>query len=152
MELPNNVSEQIAFNTRYKIEEHMFFVMDKSTHKKHLSQPLRTIIKQFHLAVTLLTDYNGIFKVTDKNIEFCFTTRINDDDFNVITIPKGAYELESSNDQTKRIIIKEAYFTEENYQFIIKLIFSTLDTIIEIEANFIRSQINFLPGDSMRTL
>ena len=35
--------EQIAFITRSRIDEHMLIVMDKSTHEKHLSQPLQTI-------------------------------------------------------------------------------------------------------------
>ena len=42
MELPSNLLEQIAFNTRPKIEEHMLFIMDKSTHEEYLSQPLQT--------------------------------------------------------------------------------------------------------------
>ena len=68
MELPSNVLEQIAFKTRPKIEEHMLVVMDKTTHKEHLSQPLQTNNKQFKIAITLLTPYNGIFKVTKKII------------------------------------------------------------------------------------
>ena len=40
--LPSKILEQIAFNTRPKIEEHMLIVMDKSTHEEHLSQPLQT--------------------------------------------------------------------------------------------------------------
>ena len=39
MQLPSKLLEQIAFNTRAKIEEHMLIVMDKSTHEEHLSQP-----------------------------------------------------------------------------------------------------------------
>ena len=42
MELPNKMVEQIAFNTKGKIEEHMLVVMDKSIHEEHLSQPLQT--------------------------------------------------------------------------------------------------------------
>ena len=37
MELPSKLLEQIAFNTRTRIQEHMLIVMDKSTHEKHLS-------------------------------------------------------------------------------------------------------------------
>ena len=51
MELPSKLLEQIAFNTRPKTEEHMLIVMDKSTHEKHLSQPLQTSIKRFKIAV-----------------------------------------------------------------------------------------------------
>ena len=54
--------------------------MDKSTHKKHLSQPLQTFIKQFKIAVTFLTGYNGIFNNTDKNIKFHFMKSITDED------------------------------------------------------------------------
>ena len=79
MELPSKLFEQIAFNTRPKIEEHMLFITDKSTHGEYLSQPLQTINKQFKIAVTFLTGYNGIFKVTDKNIKFFFTKSIDDE-------------------------------------------------------------------------
>ena len=62
MELPSKLLDQIALNTRPKIEEHVLFLMDKSTHEEHLSQPLHTNNKQFKLAVTFLIVYNGIFK------------------------------------------------------------------------------------------
>ena len=55
MELPSKLLEQIAFNTRPKIEEHMLIVMDKSIHEEHLSQPLQTNNKQFKKVVTFLT-------------------------------------------------------------------------------------------------
>ena len=64
MELPSNLLEQIALNTRPKIEEHMLIVMDKSAHKEHLFQPLQTNNEQFKIAVIFLTGYNGIFNVT----------------------------------------------------------------------------------------
>ena len=70
MELPIKILEQIAFNTRPKIKEHMLIVMDKSTHEEHLSQPLQTNTKQFKIAVTFLTGYNGIFNVKNSNIRF----------------------------------------------------------------------------------
>ena len=113
MELPSKLLEQIAFNTRPKIEEHTLIVIDKSTHEEHLSQPLQTNIKQFKTSVTFLTVYNGIFNVTDKNNNFYFMKSINDDDFSVISIPPGAYELESLNDELIRIIIKDGYFTKD---------------------------------------
>ena len=37
MELPSKLLEQIAFNTRPKIEEHMLVVMDKSTRRAFIS-------------------------------------------------------------------------------------------------------------------
>ena len=70
MELPSKLLEQIAFNTRPKIEEHMLIVMDKSTHGEQLSQPLQTTNKQFEIAITFLTGYNGTFEVTNSNIKF----------------------------------------------------------------------------------
>ena len=51
MELPSKLLEQIAFNTRPKIEEHMLIIMDKSTHEEHLFEPLQTNNKQFKIAV-----------------------------------------------------------------------------------------------------
>ena len=66
MELTSKLLEEIAFNTRPKIEEHMLIVMNKSTHEEHLSQPLQTNNKQFKIAVTFLTAYNGIFIVNNN--------------------------------------------------------------------------------------
>ena len=62
--------KKIVLNTRSKIEEHKLFVMDKSIHKKNLSQALQTNNKQFKTADTFLTGYNGIFNVTNENNEF----------------------------------------------------------------------------------
>ena len=42
MELPSKILEQIAFNTRPKIDEHMLIVMDTSTREELLSQPIQT--------------------------------------------------------------------------------------------------------------
>ena len=93
MELPSKLLEQIAFNTRAKIEEHILIVMDKSTHEEHLSQPLQTNNKQFKIAVTFLTAYNGIFNVTNSNKRFYFKKTItNENGFIQITISPGAYE------------------------------------------------------------
>ena len=67
MELPSKLLEQIAFNTRPKIEEHMLIIMKKPTHEEHLSQPLQTNNKQFKIAITFLSAYNGILNVTNSN-------------------------------------------------------------------------------------
>ena len=105
---PGKLLEQTAFNTRPKIEEHVLIVMKKSIHEAHLSQPLQTNNKQFKIAVTFLTGYNGIFNVTDKNDKFYFTKSITDDDgFIQLTTPAGAYELEILNIQIKRVIFNE---------------------------------------------
>ena len=73
MELPSKLLEQIAFNTRPKTEEHMLINMDKSTHEEHLSNPLQTNNKQFKIAVSFLSAYNGVFNVTIPNNKFYFT-------------------------------------------------------------------------------
>ena len=80
MVLPCKILEQIAFNTRPKIDEHMLIVMDKSTHEESLSHLLQTNNKQFKIAVTSLTGYNGIFNVTDAKNKFYFTKSISDED------------------------------------------------------------------------
>ena len=107
MELPSNFLEEIAFITRRKIEEHMLIVMDKSILKDFLAQPLqKKIKKQFKIAVTFLTSYNGTFNVTNSNDKFYFKRSNKDDDFNVISIPSGAYKLESSNDEIMDVFIQ----------------------------------------------
>ena len=151
MELPSKLLEQIAFNTRPKIEEHMFIVMDKSTHEEHLSQALQTNNKQFKIAVTFLTGYNGIFNVTNANNKFYFTKSTSDEDgFIQKTISSGAYELENLNNEIKRIINDEEHYTEANYPFTIKPNFSTLGSIIEISTQ--GPVIAFVPDDSIRNL
>ena len=78
----------------------MLIVLDKSTHEEHLSQPLQTNNKQFKIAVTFPSGYNGIFNVTNSNNKFYFKYTITDEEgFVQIAIPQGAYEIESSNDE-----------------------------------------------------
>ena len=152
MELPSIFLEQIELNTRPKIEEHTLIVMDKSTHEEHRSQPLQMNKKQFLVAVTFLTGYNGMFNVSNSNKKFYFTKSINDDDFSVISIPPDVYELESFNDEKKRLFIKDGYFTEEKSPFINKPNFSTLGSILEIQPNIIGTQITFNRDDSFTDL
>ena len=148
MELPSKLLEQIAFSTRPKIEEHMLIVMDKSTHEEHLSQPLQTNNKQFKIAITFLTGYNVIFNITSKNNKFCFINPANE--ILMITIPHGAYELESLVLEIKRIIIEEGHITKDFYPFSIKPNFSTLGSIIEItDPNFL---IDFTYDNTIRDL
>ena len=132
MELSSKLIEQIAFNTRPKIEEHMLIVMDESTHEEHLSKSLQTNIKQFKIAVTFLTGYNGIFNVTNLNNKFYFKKSFDDRDYIQITIPPSAYEIENLNNEIKTIIIDQGHYSESNYPFEIKPNFSTLGSIIEI--------------------
>ena len=80
MELPSKFLEQIAFNPRPKRDDHMSIVMDKSKHEKHLCQPLETINKQFKIAITFLSGYNGILNVTISNNKFYFPKSITDED------------------------------------------------------------------------
>ena len=150
MELLSKLLEQIAFNTRPKIEEHMLTVMDKSTHEEHLSQPLQTNNKQFKIAITFLSAYNGIFNVTDSNNKFYFFKSISDDDHIQISIRPGVYEIEALNNEIKRIIIDEEHYTESNYPFIIKPDFNTLGSIIEISQQ--GPVISFAPNDSIGQL
>ena len=151
MELPSKLLEQIVYITGPKIEEHILIVMDKSIHEEHLSQPLQTNNKQYKIAVTFLTAYNGISNITRKNNKFYFSKSIIDDNhFQSITIPQGSYEIESLNDEIKRIIIDEGYFTLEEYPFSIKPNFSTLGSIIEISNE--ESAISFKPDDSIGDL
>ena len=72
MELPGELFRKIAFNAQPKTEEHIGIVMDKLLHEEHLSQSLQTNNKQLKVAITFLTGYNGIFKVTNKNNKFIF--------------------------------------------------------------------------------
>ena len=151
MELPSKLLDQIAFNTRPKIEEHMLIVMDKSTHEEHLFQPLQKNNKQFKIAVTFLTGYKGIFNLTNSNNKFYFKKTISDEDgFIQITIPPGAYEMEALDKEVRRNIIAEGHFTEANYPFKIKPNFSTLGSIIEISPQ--GPIISFMFDDSIRDL
>ena len=150
MELPSKLLEQIAFNTRPKIEEHMLIVMDKSTHEEHLFQPLQTNNKQFKIAVTFLSAYNGIFNVTNSNKTFFFLKSITDDGHIQITNRPGVYEIEAVNDEIKRNFIDEGHYTELDYPFNIKPDFNTLGSIIEISPQ--GPVITFVPNDSIGEL
>ena len=108
MEIPSKILEGIAYITRAKSQENILVVMDKSTHEEHLSHPLQTNNKQFKIAVTFLTGYNGLFNISNKNNKFYFMKSITDsDDFIKITIPPGAYEIKSLDQEIKRIIIDQ---------------------------------------------
>ena len=58
------------------------------------------------MAVTFLTGYNGVFKVTNSDNKFYFKKTITDGDYFIqITMSPGVYEVESLNNEFKRIII-----------------------------------------------
>ena len=63
-EVSSKLLEELAFNRRPKIEDHMLIAMDKFIHEQHYYQPLQTTNKQLKIAFTFLTGYNSIFKVT----------------------------------------------------------------------------------------
>ena len=115
MEVPSKLSEHGAFNTRPKIKEHIIVVIDKTTHERHLSQPLKTNIKQFKIAIIFRTDYNGILKDTNSNNKFSFAKSFTGNDgFIQKTIPQGADKIESLNNETKSTIFDEEHLTESN--------------------------------------
>ena len=72
MELPSKLLEQIAFNTRPKIEEHMLIVMDKSTHEEYLFQPLQTNNNQNKIAVNFLLVIMEYSKLQIQILNFIF--------------------------------------------------------------------------------
>ena len=124
--------------------------MDKSIHEEYLIHSLQTNNKQFKIAVTFLTAYNGIFNVTNKKNKFYFLKSITDDGQIKISLPPGAYEIESFDREIKRIIIDEGHYIKVNYPFIIKSNFSTLGSLIEISTE--GPEITFRPDDSIRDL
>ena len=151
MELPSKLLEQIAFITRPKIEDYMFIVMDKSIHEEHLAQLLQTNNRHFKKAVTFLSGYIGIFNVTKSNNQFSFKKTITDEDgFIKITIPPGAYEIESLDSEIKRITFDEGQYTEKDYPFTIKPNFSILGSIIGISPQ--GPIISFMFDDNIKAL
>ena len=132
MELPSKLLEQIVYITRSRLEEHILVVMEKTTHEQYLFQPLQTNNKQFKIVITFLTGYNGICNVTNLNNKFYFKKCFKDGEFTQISVPQGAYEIESLNNEIKRIIIDEGHYSENNYPFTIKPNFSTLGSIVEL--------------------
>ena len=93
---------------------------------------MQTNNKQFETVVTFLTGYNGIFNVTNLNNKFCFKENFNDGESIQTSRSQGAYEIESLNNEIKRIIIDEGYYSENNYPFTIKPNFSTLGSIVDL--------------------
>ena len=99
----------------------------------------------------MLTGYNGIFNVTNKNNKFFSTKSIIDKDgFVQITIQSGYYAFENLNIEVKRITFEEGHSSDAVYSFTVKLNFLTLGSII----GFSRQEplIAFNPDDSIREL
>ena len=118
MELPSKLLEQIAFITRPKIEEHTLTVMDKSTLEEHLSQQSQTNKKQFKIAVTFLSVYNGIFNVTISINKLFFQQSLVEEDFVRVRTPIGAYELESLNDELNGLLLTKNILPKQIIHFI----------------------------------
>ena len=112
---------------------------------------MQTNNKQFKTVITFLQGHNGIANVTNSNIKFCSLKSISDEDGYIkTTIPPGAYKMESLNNEIKRVIIEEEYYTEPKYPFTIKPNFSTLGSIVEISTQ--GPVIKFVPDGSIRDL
>ena len=130
--LPSKLLEQNAFETRPKIEEHMLIILNESTHEEHLFHSLQRKNREYKLAITFLTGYNGFFNVTKSKNKFHFKESVTDEAFIQIKIPNGAYEIEALNIEIKRRIIDKDLYTEADFPSIIKPTFSTLGNIVEI--------------------
>ena len=88
----------------------------------------KQVKKQFQISISVFTAYNGVFKVRNLNSKFHFAKSFTDEHFTVISIPPGAYEIESLNNEIKRKFDQEDY-TEADYPFTIKPNFSLLDLL-----------------------
>ena len=151
MELLSNFSEKKSFKTRPKIEEHMLIVMNKPTQEEHLFQSVQINIKQFELVELFLCVCTGVFKTTNKKYKFSFTYSIQDNDFSQTTIPPGVYEIESVNDEIKRIFIKKESVSSERYRFTKKPNFITIKSFIGTSSHR-GTQISFVQDDSLGSL
>ena len=106
--------------------------MNESTREERLFQPLGTKNKQFKIAVTFLSACNGIFNVKNRKNKLYLKKEVIDENFIQIRIPEGVYEIESLNNEIRRILLDKEHYTETNYPFLIKPIFSTLGSVITI--------------------
>ena len=88
--------------------------------------------------------------MTNSNKKFYSKKSFNEEDFIQITIPSGAYELESLNDEFKRNLIDKCHYTEAENPFTIKPNFSTLGSVIELSPQ--GAKIGFVFDDSIRNL
>ena len=151
MELPSKILEQIAFNTRPKVEEHMLIVMDKSTHEEHLAQPLQTNNIYIKNSCHVFNWLQRFFNVTNSINQFYFMKSITDEDgFIQFIIPPGVYEIESLNNEIKRSRFNEEHFTEAIYLFTIKPTFSTMESKLKTSPQ--GPTISFMFDDSIRDL
>ena len=73
--------------------------------------------------------------MTSKNKKNCFPKSITDEDgYMQITLNTGSYDIETLNDESKKIIIDAGPYTEAKYPFTIKANFSILESIIKISS------------------
>ena len=126
----------------------MLSFMDKSLREEHLSHSLKTISKQFEVAITFLTGHNGIYNVTSNTIKFFSAKSITDKvGFIQPTIPPEAYEIANVNNEIKRIAFEESLLTEVFYSITNKPDFSTLGSNKENSRQ--EPLISFTPKDSV---
>ena len=152
MEISSKLIDQIALKTRPEIEEIMLIITYIPFHEAHQSQPLQSNKKEFKIDVTFLSGFKSIFKVTNKKNKFCCTMSSSIDDFNQLTVPPGTYGIESLNNEIKRIIGEEFFFTKAKNSFTIKPSFSILGFIVEISSNITGNHFVFTSDYSIRDL
>ena len=125
--------------------------MINSTHEELLCQPLQINFKQFKIAITFQTAFNGTFNVTNSKNTFYFAKSFADKNGLIqIIVSSSAYRTESFNNETQIISSDEEHFTEANYPFTIKTNFSTLSSIIKNSKQ--KPTISFLPNDCIGNL
>ena len=105
MELPSELLENIAFNTRPKSEEHILIFIDKSVHREHLSEPLQTIFERFKISVPFQTGFNRIFIARNKKIRF-YSAKSNTDNDGFI---QKLYQQVPTNSKVRKMELKDLF-------------------------------------------
>ena len=131
------------------IEQHMLFVMNKSTHGEHSNQPSQTQNKQFNICNILnCLQWYFLCYVVKKTISIS-QKQLVIKMISIILIHRRV--LTQSNVwkwETKRNTNAEQYFTEANYPFKNEPDFSAIGSVIEISGK--QPLISFTPDDSIR--
>ena len=72
------------------------------------------------------------FLMLQIQLTIFFKKALIDENFLQISIPEGAYKIESLAKEIKMNIVDKGHYTEANYPFKIKPNFSTLGSFVEI--------------------
>ena len=100
---------------------------------KSISQPLQINKKQFKISITFLTGYDGLLvlqiQITNSIMQNQLLIKIV---FSQNSFPPCAYEIQSLNNEIKRVIVDENHLIGTNYPFTRKPSFLTLGSILEI--------------------